>query len=341
MRWTGDALELIDQRALPFKVDYPRFTTAAQVADAIRDMVVRGAPAIGCAAAFGVALEAIALRDATSEDFAAGMETGMSALRASRPTAVNLGWAVDRMATVWKHVENESPAAIAGRLVAEATSIFDEDVAANRAIGSFGAALIENDACILTHCNAGALATAGHGTALGVVRSAFQSGKAISVVAPETRPYFQGARLTAWELQREGIPVTVIVDGAAGFLMSQGDVDVVIVGADRIALNGDAANKIGTYGLAVVAARHGIPFYVAAPLSTFDRSLATGKGIPIEQREGGEIRGYRGIEWTPRDVLIANPVFDVTPAELITAIITERGVIRAPYNPAIARLLKN
>jgi methylthioribose-1-phosphate isomerase len=341
LRWCGSYLEMIDQAALPDEVKFLRYTRAADVAQGIREMVVRGAPAIGCAAAFGVGLEALALRDADSKQFTDGLELAIAALAASRPTAVNLSWSIDRMRVAWSRASLSSPTQIADALVAEANSIFAEDVAANRRMGTFGAELIPDNARVLTHCNAGALATAGHGTALGVLRSAVESGKRVSVVADETRPWLQGARLTAWELSQDGIPVTLIVDGAAAFLMSRGDIDLVLVGADRIAINGDVANKIGTYGLAVVAARHDIPFYVAAPLSTFDRNLESGAGIQIEERDGDEVRGFGGHRWASPGVTVRNPVFDITPGELVTAIITDRGIVNAPYSSSIAHLMAN
>ena len=305
--WRGDAVELLDQRLLPEKLVYVKCTSAAQVAEAIREMVVRGAPAIGCAAAFGVALSK-------------GSKEAYEVLAKSRPTAVNLFWALDRMKK-------------AKDLEAEAKAIFDEDLAANRAMGEHGAALIPQGARILTYCNTGALATSGHGTALGVVRSS--KSKNISVIACETRPYLQGARLTAWECVQEGIPCTLIADNMAGHLMSRGEVDVAIVGADRIAANGDVANKIGTYTVAVLAKRHGIPFYVAAPLSTFDPKIPDGSHIPIEERAADELTGYRGTRWAPEGIAVRNPAFDVTPAELVTAIICEEGVIREPNRERI------
>ncbi len=308
MRWKGDRLELLDQRRLPEETVYVTCRTAAETADAIRDMVVRGAPAIGCAAAFGMVLDAMRGAD---------LAVASARLAASRPTAVNLFWALDRM----KGVADAE---------AEAVAIYEEDIAACRAMGAHGAALIPDGARIMTHCNAGALATAGHGTALGVIRSARDQGKSISVVANETRPYLQGARLTAWEMVQEKIPVTLISDNMAGHLMSCGEIDLVIVGADRIAANGDAANKIGTYPLAVLAARHGLPFYVAAPLSTFDAAIADGSHIEIEERPADEVTGYRGLRWAPQGVQVRNPAFDVTPADLIAAIITEKGVIERP-----------
>ena len=310
LRWKGDALELLDQRLLPDQFVYVTCRSAAQVAAAIRDMVVRGAPAIGCAAAFGIALEP--------------KESSYEILAKSRPTAVNLSWALERM----RRAPDKK---------AEAEAIFAEDLAVNRAIGARGAKLIPQGARILTYCNTGALATAGHGTALGVIRSARDKG--VSVIACETRPYLQGARLTAWECMQEGIPCTLITDNMAGHCMSRGEVDLVIVGADRIAANGDTANKIGTYTLAVLAQRHGLPFYVAAPLSTFDPSIADGSMIPIEERPADEVTGYRGLRWAPQGIAVRNPAFDVTPAELITAIICEKGVVQAPSRERLQPLI--
>jgi len=310
LRWKGDALEVLDQRLLPDQIRYLTCRTAREVADAIRDMAVRGAPAIGCAAAFGIALEP--------------KESSYELLAKSRPTAVNLFWALERMRR-------------AGDKRAAAEAIFAEDVAVNRAIGANGAQLLPENARVLTYCNTGALATAGHGTALGVVRSA--RAKNVSVIACETRPYLQGARLTAWECVQEGIPCTLIADNMAGHLMSRGEVDVVIVGADRIAANGDTANKIGTYTLAVLAQRHGLPFYVAAPLSTFDASTADGAHIPIEERAASEMTGYRGQRWAPEAVAVKNPAFDVTPAGLITALICEKAVVHAPSRERLQPLI--
>jgi methylthioribose-1-phosphate isomerase len=310
LRWKGDALELLDQRLLPDRLVYVACRNAAEVAAAIRDMVVRGAPAIGCAAAFGIALEP--------------KESSYDVLAKSRPTAVNLFWALERM----RRARDKR---------AEAEAIFAEDIAVCRAIGANGAALIPQGARILTYCNTGALATAGHGTALGVVRSARDKG--ISVVACETRPYLQGARLTAWECMQEGIPCTLVTDNMAGHLMSRKEVDLVIVGADRIAANGDTANKIGTYTLAVLAKRHNLPFYVAAPISTFDPQIADGSRIPIEERPADEVTGYRGARWAPQGVAVRNPAFDVTPAELITAIICEKAVVKAPSRERLQPLI--
>jgi len=311
LRWKEDRLELLDQRMLPEKTEYLACRSAEEVAAAIRDMVVRGAPAIGCAAAFGVVL---------------GKQTegSYTVLAASRPTAVNLFWALERM----RRAKNPE---------AEALAIFNEDLAANRAMGEHGAKLIPQGARVMTYCNAGALATSGHGTALGVIRSA--KAKGVSVIACETRPYLQGARLTAWECVQEGIPCTLITDNMAGHMMATGGVDAVIVGADRIAANGDTANKIGTYMLAVLARRHDLPFYVAAPSSTFDLAIADGSAIPIEERAAGEVTGFRGVRWAPEGVAVRNPAFDVTPAGLITAIICEKGVALKPDREKIRALL--
>jgi methylthioribose-1-phosphate isomerase len=338
LRWRDDRLEMIDQRLLPHEIRYVTCDTAREVAEGIREMVVRGAPAIGCAAAYGVALESMRLRSEGLEAFNAGIGTALEILGASRPTAVNLFWALTKMRAVWL-VGDSAPQASADRLLAAAHEIFAADVAANRRMGEYGAALVADGATVLTHCNAGALATAGHGTALGVIRSAVEAGKRISVFADETRPFLQGARLTAWELMQDNIPVTLIADNAAGHLMSRGEIDVIIVGADRIAANGDVANKVGTYQVAVLAHRHRIPFYVAAPLSTIDAQAATGADIPIEERAQAEVRGYRNVEWAPAQVNVRNPVFDVTPAELVTGLITERGVVLAPDAAKIAQLL--
>jgi methylthioribose-1-phosphate isomerase len=311
LRWLGDRLELLDQRLLPDQTVYVTCRSAAEVAQAIRDMVVRGAPAIGCAAAFGVALS-----KGTSESY--------EILAKSRPTAVNLFWALERMKK-------------AKDLKAEAEAIFSEDLAANRALGKLGAELLPAGARVMTHCNAGALATAGYGTALGVIRSA--KSKNVSVIACETRPYLQGARLTAYECVQEGIPCTLVTDSMAGHLMSRGEVDVVVVGADRIAANGDVANKIGTYAIAVLARRHRIPFYVAAPLSTFDPKIPDGSHIPIEERPAAEVTGYRETRWAPEGVAVRNPAFDVTPAELITGIICEKGIVLEPTRERLQALI--
>ena len=329
LRWREGRLELIDQRLLPARFEYLSCTSAAEVADAIRSMVVRGAPAIGCAAAFGLALEARKRQDRPPREFGAAMETAFKLLAESRPTAVNLFWALERMRPVL--VANQGdPKSAAAKLAEAALALFAADVETNRAIGRAGAALVPDGARVLTHCNTGALATAGHGTALGVIRSARDQGKHLSVVASETRPYLQGARLTAWELIQEKIPVTLITDSMAGHLMSLGRIDLVIVGADRIAANGDVANKIGTYTLAVLAERHGVPFYVAAPLSTIDVAVADGTSIPIEERGAAEVTGYAGVRWAPEGVAVANPAFDITPAALVSALFTEKGVVERP-----------
>jgi len=338
LRWRGARLELIDQRLLPQRTEYVACHTAADTAAAIRDMVVRGAPAIGCAAAYGVALEALRPAFASLAEFHRAVDAAFAELAASRPTAVNLFWALERMRRAYEAVRTLPPEKISQRLVDEAIAVHREDVEVNRAIGRHGAALVRDGARIMTHCNAGALATAGHGTALGVVRSARDEGKRVSVVANETRPFLQGARLTAWELVQERIPVTLVTDSMAGHLMQRGAIDLVVVGADRVAANGDVANKIGTYTLAVLAARHGLPFYVAAPLSTIDVNMPDGNAIPIEERSPSEVTGFRGERWAPEGVAVANPAFDVTPAALVTALITERGVVSPVDGAGIRRL---
>ncbi|MCU1245855.1 MAG: translation initiation factor subunit family [Acidobacteria bacterium] len=317
IRWTGRELQLLDQRLLPREVKWVTCRSAPDVAAAIRDMVVRGAPAIGVSAAYGLALAAL---DGADVAFAA------VELRAARPTAVNLMWAVDRMLAVH---------AGGGDLVAAAEEMFRQDVEANRRIGRYGAALLGDAPTVLTHCNAGALATAGYGTALGVIRAAVEAGKKVAVFADETRPYLQGARLTAWELQQEGIDVTLITDSMAGHFFQQGKFDAVVVGADRIAANGDTANKIGTYTVAVLAGAHGVPFYVAAPWSTIDLACPNGAAIPIEERSAAEVTDIAGTRIAPEGIAVRHPAFDVTPARLITAIITDRGVLRPPYQQSI------
>lgn len=349
LRWANDKLEMIDQRILPASFVYVSYASAASVADGIRSMVVRGAPAIGVAAAYGVALEALRFstlslalslqgRGDGVVEFNEGMETGFTELAQSRPTAVNLFWALKRMREVWQSVATQTSQQIAQRLLAEAHEILAEDIRINRAMGAFGAALLPDGARVLTHCNAGALATAGWGTALGVIRSAVEAGKKISVIADETRPFLQGARLTAWEMVQENIPLTLITDNMAGYMMAQGEVDAVIVGTDRVAANGDVANKIGTYMVAVLARRHNIPFYVACPLSTIDLNIATGAEIPIEERSVEEVKGFRDYQWAAPGAKIRNPAFDVTPADLVTALITEKGVVNQPDQKKIANL---
>ena len=338
LRWQDGRLELIDQRALPHRLEYVSCTNAAEVAEAIRSMVVRGAPAIGCAAAFGVALEAKRQERRTRAEFDAAIEIAFRSLAASRPTAVNLFWALDRMRVALGAGTRDDPRSAAGRLAEAALALFNADLETNRAIGRAGAALLPDGARVLTHCNTGALATAGHGTALGVIRSARDQGKRVSVIASETRPYLQGARLTAWEMIQEKISVTLITDNTAGHTMSLGKIDIVLVGADRIAANGDVANKIGTYTLAVLARRHRIPFYVAAPLSSVDISVADGRAIPIEERSASEVTGYAGMQWAPEGVNVANPGFDITPAELVSGLFTEKGVVTRPDTRKIRAL---
>ena len=306
LRWNKDCLEMIDQRILPAEFKYVSYTTADQVANAIRDMVVRGAPAIGCAAAYGVALAALNLQDTSNDKFSKGMKEAFKVLAQSRPTAINLFWAIDRMRNKMNEFQGSSKE-IASFLLDEAHEIKREDIETNRKIGSNGATLLADGARVLTHCNAGALATAGHGTALGVFRSAIEAGKKISVIADETRPFLQGARLTAWEMVQENIPVTLISDNMSGHLMSHGEIDAIVVGTDRVASNGDVANKIGTYMVAVLAKRHNIPFYVACPLSTIDRSIESGKDIPIEERPTEEVTGYRDCQWAAKGVEVRNP----------------------------------
>ncbi|HEU4521842.1 MAG TPA: S-methyl-5-thioribose-1-phosphate isomerase [Thermoanaerobaculia bacterium] len=319
LRWTGDALHLLDQRLLPAEERWVECRSASDVAAAIRDMIVRGAPAIGVAAAFGVALAA-----RQGED----LPKAAALLKEARPTAVNLAWAVDRML------------ARSGGYAAEAEKILEEDIAANRRIGKYGAELLGQRVTLLTHCNAGALATGGYGTALGVVRAAVEAGKQVAVFADETRPYLQGARLTAWELHREGIDVTLITDNMSGHFFQAGRFDAVVVGADRIAANGDTANKIGTYTVAVLAAAHNVPFYVAAPVSTIDLACRTGAAIPIEERSGDEVVEAFGRRIAPEGISVRHPAFDVTPAKLITAIITERGVLEPPFTSAIEKAVR-
>lgn len=339
LRWLNNRLEMIDQRILPASFEYLSYDSAAAVAEGIRSMVVRGAPAIGVAAAYGVALEALRLHEKSANEFKPGMEEGFKVLAASRPTAVNLFWALQRMRKVWERFASQTQQQVAQRLLAEAHEILAEDIRINKAMGAHGAALLKDGARVLTHCNAGALATAGWGTALGVFRSAVEAGKKISVIADETRPFLQGARLTAWEMVQENIPVTLITDNMAGHLMAHGEVDAVVVGTDRVASNGDVANKIGTYMVAVLAKRHNIPFYVACPLSTIDMSIASGEDIPIEERSVDEVKGFRDYHWAAEGVKIRNPAFDVTPAELVTGLITEKGVVLAPDVHNIKKLM--
>ena len=338
LRWRDGQLKMIDQRKLPTSFNYIGCDSAEAVAGAIRTMVVRGAPAIGVAAAYGVALEALRCQMLSHQAFTASMHKGIDRLAASRPTAVNLFWALARMKQAWDQNQQADNEHIAQRLVEEAQAIHREDIHSNRQMGRFGAELLPESACVLTHCNAGALATAGHGTALGVIRSAIEQGKNISVIAGETRPFLQGARLTAWEMVQENIPVTLITDNMAGFMMDKGEIDAVIVGADRVARNGDAANKIGTYMLAVLARHHQIPFYIACPTSTIDTGTLCGADIPIEERCADEVTGFGEQQWAPSGVLVRNPSFDVTPAHLISGLITEQGVILEPNDEKIQKL---
>ena len=334
IRWEDSALYLLDQTRLPAAEDWLRYTDYRQVAKAIQTMVVRGAPAIGITAAYAMVLAA--QENACKGDFPAAMSRAKAVLAASRPTAVNLFWALDRMEKLWLSVGPDLP-----RLEEEARAIHREDVQMNEAMGKAGAELVPQGARILTHCNAGALATGGYGTALGVIRAAHAQGKVSMVYADETRPLLQGARLTAYELVRDRIPVTLICDDMAGYLMAQGKMDLVVVGCDRMAANGDFANKIGTYSLAVLAKYHGIPFYTALPSSTIDRSIPNGGHIPVEQRGGEEVTGFAGVPTGPVDVQTWNPAFDVTPHELLTAVITERGVLRPPFDRELAGLVHN
>jgi methylthioribose-1-phosphate isomerase len=343
IRWSEEGVKLLDQRRLPEQEIYLTLSSVEEISRAIESLVVRGAPAIGCTAAMGVARGAVASKAGDLPGLTKDLQVAIERLERTRPTAVNLFWALRRMEEVIE-VEIARPgasvASLRDRLVREAQAVLDEDVAACRALGEFGAALVPDGARILTHCNAGALATGGFGTALGVVRAAVEAGRRVSVLADETRPFLQGARLTAWELDRDGIPVTVITDNMAAHLMQRGEVDLVVVGADRIAANGDVANKIGTYGVAVLARQHDIPFYVAAPLSTVDPATATGEGIPIEERGREEVAEFGARPVVPKGVPVRHPAFDVTPAALVTAIITDRGIAREPYETSLASLLR-
>ena len=339
IEWQDDAVVMIDQRKLPAREVYVRCRTAGEVARAIKKMVIRGAPAIGVAAAFGIALEAHRSKASGTTQFIKELLRACTLLASTRPTAVNLSWAIERMKRIFKDAKSgASVMEIRDRLVLEARSIHDEDVANCRAIGAYGASLVPAKASVLTHCNAGALATAGYGTALGVIRTAVEQGKQLNVLADETRPFLQGARLTAWELVRDDIETTVITDNMAGAIMRLGQIDLVVVGADRIAANGDVANKIGTYTVAVLAKEHGIPFYVAAPLSTIDLQIPDGSHIPIEERDEREVTHFRSSRVTPEGAQIRNPAFDVTPNKYVTAIVTELGIAEAPYKDSLKAL---
>ena len=333
--WRGRSVIMIDQRKLPGQETYVRCHTYIQVAQAIEKMVIRGAPAIGIAAAYGLVLGAMALSAETGRSIDRDFERVYKRLERTRPTARNLFWALERMRAAYERSRSQGLRAIRTALVEEAKAIELEDVETNYAIGLHGQALLRDGMTVLTHCNAGALATAEYGTALGIIRAAVAKGKRIRVYADETRPFLQGARLTVWELDRDGIPVVLITDGMAGWFMRRGEVDAVVVGADRIARNGDTANKIGTYSVAVLAKENKVPFYVAAPMSTIDRALADGGGIPIEERNPDEVREVGGRLLTVPYAEVRNPAFDVTPAEYITAIVTESGVHRPPYEKSL------
>ena len=335
IEWRADSVRMIDQRLLPAREVIRTYRDYRGVAQAIRTMVIRGAPAIGVAAAMGIAL---GIKGTSSERARTRFAQVAKTLKATRPTAVNLAWAVDRMGRVLvQNLALDAPG-LFRRMREEAIAIYEEDLTVNRELGRRGAALIGSPATILTHCNAGALATAGYGTALGIVRAARDEGKEVRVFADETRPFLQGSRLTAWELRKDHIPVTVIADNMAGSVLRSGQVHCVIVGTDRTAANGDVANKIGTYPLAVLARRHGVPFYVAAPLSSIDLECPSGDRIPIEERSPKEISEFGGRQVTPKGVAVFNPAFNVTPAELVTAIITERGIAYPPFAESLAAL---
>ena len=333
LTWTAEGVRFIDQTKLPLEESYVLATTVDEVADVIVTMVVRGAPAIGVSAAYGVALGARNTKAATAAEFAPEFEQICKRLAGTRPTAVNLFWAIDRMKVLFAELlaAGTPLGLIKEKILATAHAMDEEDIAACKTMGAFGGELLPDEAGVLTHCNAGALATCGYGTALGVIRGAIEQGKKIHVYADETRPFLQGARLTAWELMADNIPTTVICDNMAASLMRAGKIQAVVVGSDRIAANGDVANKIGTYNVAILAKEHGIPFYVAAPWSTVDMATATGDAIPIEERPQVEVTHHGGKQLTPNGVGIRNPAFDVTPAKYVTAIVTERGVLKAPY----------
>jgi methylthioribose-1-phosphate isomerase len=335
IQWTTGGVVMIDQTRLPTETVFVTCKTFEEVAHAIRTMVIRGAPAIGVAAAMGVAL---GVQNADPKNLDSEFESICTTLASTRPTAVNLFWAIERMKRLYNGLRGRPFEEIKDRLVSEARLICQEDIEINRGIGRNGAPLVPDGKSILTHCNAGALATAGFGTALGVIRAAVEAGKKVDVLADETRPFLQGARLTAWELQQDGIPTTLITDNMAGHFLRSGRIGCVIVGADRIAANGDVANKIGTYSVAVLAKENAVPFYVAAPVSTLDLTLESGEGIPIEQRPVNEVTHVFGVQVAPDGIAVVNPAFDVTPARYVTAIITEKGVARAPYETSLRAL---
>ena len=340
LQWTPEGVSFLDQTKLPLEETYVLARDYREVANAIRDMIVRGAPAIGVSGAMGVALGIERSQAADLPTLSAEVETICATLAATRPTAVNLFWGIGQIRENFNELaaENASIPEIKRSVVALAQRLYDEDIAACRQMGAFGAELLPREGTVLTHCNAGALATCGYGTALGVIRGAVERGHKLDVLADETRPFLQGARLTAWELMKDGIPTTVLCDNMSAHLMSKGRIQAVIVGADRIAANGDTANKIGTYGVSILAREHGIPFYVAAPWSTIDLNTADGQQIPIEQRDPREVTHSNGKQMTPDGVGIENPAFDVTPAKYITAIVTERGILRAPFSKSIAAM---
>jgi methylthioribose-1-phosphate isomerase len=338
LEWTPRGVVFIDQTKLPTEEVYVTCTTHQQVADVIRNMVVRGAPAIGVAAAMGIAIGVKNSRAENGADLKRDFDEVCEAIRQTRPTAVNLFWAIRCMQEKFESLRIHPIAQIKQGLIEESQRMHAEDIAANQAMGRHGATLMPSNGGVLTHCNAGALATAGYGTALGVIRAAVEAGKKIHVYADETRPFLQGSRLTAWELMKDGIPTTVISDNMAGVMMQQGKIGAIVVGADRIAANGDVANKIGTYTVAILAKEHGVPFYVAAPISTVDLATPDGTKIPIEQRNPREVTHIAGKQMVPDGVSIENPAFDVTPAKYVTAIITERGIARAPYGQSLKEL---
>ena len=339
LEWTDTGVRFIDQTKLPTEETYVTCKSYEEVADAIRTMIVRGAPAIGVAAAMGVALGTLQSQAKTQPELEREFDMICNVLAGTRPTAVNLFWAIRRMRDRFEQLRVQPLEKIRQELVSEAQRMLVEDIATNEAMGKHGAVLMPSSGGVLTHCNSGALATAGYGTALGVIRAAVESGKQLQVFADETRPFLQGSRLTAWELMKDGIPTTLIADNMAGAMMRLGKIDAVIVGADRIAANGDVANKIGTYTVAVLAKEHGIPFYVAAPISTVDLNTTDGSKIPIEQRASTEVTHLAGKQIAPDAVRVENPAFDVTPSKYVTAIITERGVARAPYQETLAELV--
>jgi len=340
IEWKNNMVVMIDQRLLPNEEVYRTYMDFLDVAEAIREMVIRGAPAIGVAAAMGIALGAIDIKSKERKEFVKQFNHICNVMAHTRPTAVNLFWAIDRMKKVVKENPKLKADELKERLVEEAKRVYEEDIEINRQMGRHGSKLIKNRATVLTHCNAGALATAGYGTALGVIRAAIEEGKKIKVFADETRPFLQGSRLTAWELMKDGIDTTLITDNMSGYMMKKGLIDAVIVGADRIAANGDVANKIGTYSVAVLAKEHKIPFYVAAPISTIDLKIKSGDSIPIEERDIREVTHIKDVPIAPNAVKVKNPAFDVTPNRFVTAIITEKGIARKPFGKSLGRLVR-